>query len=1180
MLINLRRGSRGQLMQHVQPMAADQEHGVATVNGYLNLNDTPVLSVGIDYMTGAAVTQQRCNSFGSQAAKQIPVRVRLALANVHPLYQLQNGHCYTVRCNYIERFDQVVMPNGATTGVFTTLSNTSSCIGVLIYQLTWLDGGLPSRSPYLVIAWRMSMEGSDEEVRCAANVLQDIEFGDNDVAGASMAMLPNLYNILMKEPRPRTGSAAVQEEHTGVLGDWNQRGEYSVLMEANVNSSRDTLELSVCLSNESQNGQRAADNYSIASRATTAPSLAPDNAPGEPSGPVARTRTVSTVGTASGVGQTQLPKRHAYLPTKASQPVAELVFELHNQHGQLQLYQPCAYVVQGDPSSVPSDTILPQQMMAGRFTASENSQGVAEGFIICSTASKADQNAGTLYLAIGWRVTATGSRSYFANVVQITFDPNKRFSTLAGRERFYRRLAGARMIGAGGQVRQKINVPGMSIALVGRISRETEQNPPLLRIRLVDPRNSSNSHKTLDIYSPLVAVASTLSPSPATTDAPQSRTSTHESEAITQKPSSATLVDTPGEDAGNDSFASITSSTAGEDSAFGISSLIAAACLPTRPAGTASARTDNEDSLSNPAAGSGRPEVIAVTHAATADAAITYTANKPVTLGRTHSRPLPPTPTRPLAPLSAPSSGGARRRANTDGPVDRARSSLSQHSATLSSIVTDSSFTNIPGNTLGMPRAPPPTLLPTITQTTALRNLMVTIKSRLPGILLRLATCHTVDGLCLQPAGDTLKSDDELWCTFRSSNLPTTPSSKDEKTDSQENLRGMLAYVLHHANGTPLARAHVLFIGWNLADDQNRVLLEMATLDADSSPHENATTTGLPPAENEESWNRIFNRLDAMSRFAGKGKVDLDVAIGSDSHIQAQASISQGPNAKLKLKLSQLPVKGEQLDDEVQQPLPFSEIVNEATPEPLLIAVDNRHPYLALKLERCLMLSGDSVNPPIPLVRGDSFHSKEDANTISATFNFSTAQGPASCVGLLLYVLSWPDGQPLTGKPYLLIAWRVEGAEETREFLIRFASGTLATPPLPSSVSNPLDDVHQANQSLPLFSDAHELAKYGVTGAGERNEEAGEEKSLFVPDADLDSLRLFQLVEDAGMTPAGQMLTERQTLEAVASGLNLLVHGDMSREGAANLVVTLREDTIKRAATMTPARRARRGSLD
>ncbi|RKP22362.1 hypothetical protein SYNPS1DRAFT_32054 [Syncephalis pseudoplumigaleata] len=322
-----------------------------------------------------------------------------------------------------------------------------------------------------------------------------------------------------------------------------------------------------------------------------------------------------------------------------------------------------------------------------------------------------------------------------------------------------------------------------------------------------------------------------------------------------------------------------------------------------------------------------------------------------------------------------------------------------------------------------------------------------------------------------------------------------------------------------------------------------------------------------------------------MSRFSCYGAVDMEIAIDDRRQIEIQASLTSGANAKLRIKLKELLL--DERVDELQFPLPFSEIINDALPDPVYVMIENRHPYLLLKRVECATIVGDCTTQPAALISGNG-------GRASANFSFTaaSASAPAACVGMLLYALAWPDGQMLANQPHLLVAWRAEGTNEEREFFARF-------------IDRSMPGVDQFG----LVPSARMGAATRATAAKETDRHGGD-------DGRGESLvqRLFQLINTAGMSAAGRMVMHRCTLgklethspssssassssmvgqagsnnnndnssstSIAAAGLELNVQGDMSREGAVNLVVAIGEEVLKRSATtVTAPRRDHRGGL-
>jgi hypothetical protein len=221
--------------------------------------------------------------------------------------------------------------------------------------------------------------------------------------------------------------------------------------------------------------------------------------------------------------------------------------------------------------------------------------------------------------------------------------------------------------------------------------------------------------------------------------------------------------------------------------------------------------------------------------------------------------------------------------------------------------------------------------------------------------------------------------------------------------------------------------------------------------------------------------------------------------------------------------------------------------------------VENRHPYLLLKQIHCATMVGDCITQPATTIRGNG-------GRANANFSFAAASlsAPATCVGLLLYALTWPDGQMITGRPHLLVARRAEGSVEEREFFARFV------------------DKATAEGAFALLS-SDKPGNTPVNRKGDR---------LLLPKGESLTQQLFELTNAASMTSAGGMSLQRCTvgktendtqngepdLSETTGGLELIVQGDMSREGAVNLVVTVTEEALKRSATTAVTRREYRGS--
>jgi hypothetical protein len=238
-------------------------------------------------------------------------------------------------------------------------------------------------------------------------------------------------------------------------------------------------------------------------------------------------------------------------------------------------------------------------------------------------------------------------------------------------------------------------------------------------------------------------------------------------------------------------------------------------------------------------------------------------------------------------------------------------------------------------------------------------------------------------------------------------------------------------------------------------------------------------------------------------------------------------------------------------------------------PDPVYVMIENRHPYLLLKRVECATIVGDCTTGPAAMIISNG-----GRGSVTFSFTAASASAPAACVGMLLYALSWPDGQLLANHPHLLIAWRAEGANEEREFFARFIDKSSPDTNRFVLVTN----TKAINDTENTFKESQKL-------------DTNNSKSLVQ--------QLFQLVNTTGMTRAGRMSLHRSTVgkieghstsnntgnstivtSPVVAGLELQVQGDMSREGAVNLVVAIGEEVLKRSGTTaTASRRDHRTTL-
>ncbi|RKP24967.1 hypothetical protein SYNPS1DRAFT_29289 [Syncephalis pseudoplumigaleata] len=873
-LAALSRGYRG---HRVTRMASFKgESRALLVQGYLSMDDNPVLSVYFGPVSDTTAAVQRRTTFGGVAQGRMPTQVQFTLENLHPSVRLQSGRFYSVSSHILEDFDRALLPHGRAAGLIAADPSATASSGVVMYQIVDLEGKPLDNLPYLIIAWRMALENGNEEIRFVADVLQEVEFGERDPAGDAMLSLPNLYNVLMrsKDADASRGSYAVEDERVGFLSRRKNRSLYSVTLDSNVAKARNTLNAIICFSNESQGGRHASDNLSISSEETVAPSIAPDDdmdhplsPPPVPALPSAHPNPIYWHPPRS----TSLPAHKQLQPQPQPQPIvrphtlATMVLDVHNLHAGIRLLYPHAYIVQGEPATIPSGTLGLGDQLSCEFTSTANGSGLAEGFIMAAVEDRERQLTTSTYLTIGWHVAPTGERAYFANAVQVTFDMHERFATHAGRDKFFRRLADTRMISAGGHVRQRIKVDGLNVALIGRLSRETEPGPPYLRMRLVDPNDptlmrqrsgsltSSGTNATSDSQSTV---------QPAVVEQYHSQFPP-EDRAINFEPNPSMRARAPS------SRVLPLSDTNSERSVPSMRNSVAImpGVTTIEEYGSSSARE--------------------------AAALKRQTLSGEVKYARMKSRPLPQPPSRDnsasnlsmLSTSMANASIGAPKPQETTGKADE--SSLAVNEASSNNGSSSSS-----GGSITAHRASQ--IMPI--EAKEQLKLIFAIRNLLADISLQLVACQAVEGMCTRSLQEQVdaRSRNEDWGTFASS----THLYDAATNEAIVQLEGIIAYRIGYTDGTPLARPVLLLIGWNMSQKApNRLLLEIVALNSMQQ---------LPNATDHRAWHDILQGLDAMSRFSCYGAVDMEIAIDDRRQIEIQASLTSGANAKLRIKLKEL----------------------------------------------------------------------------------------------------------------------------------------------------------------------------------------------------------------------------------------------------------------------------------
>jgi hypothetical protein len=189
-----------------------------------------------------------------------------------------------------------------------------------------------------------------------------------------------------------------------------------------------------------------------------------------------------------------------------------------------------------------------------------------------------------------------------------------------------------------------------------------------------------------------------------------------------------------------------------------------------------------------------------------------------------------------------------------------------------------------------------------------------------------------------------------------------------------------------------------------------------------------------------------------------------------------------------------------------------------------------------------LTLSGSLASTPVPFIQGEPIldgDTRDADDTLHATFNFSCQQGPPACVGLLVYALTWPDGQPLQHARYLIVAWRVEGIQETREFAVYLLGQPHASSSLPS-ISEDTEDNGNSPESSSAWSLLHNLTHADTDT---------------LPDTESVLSQVFQWVSQTGMVPAGQVSVQQYTIEVMKRSLNLVLQSDLSSRGPCRLAL-------------------------
>jgi hypothetical protein len=578
---------------------------------------------------------------------------------------------------------------------------------------------------------------------------------------------------------------------------------------------------------------------------------------------------------------------------------AAVYIYIRNLHPNLVLAEPEIYNVKGNAPAITLTDIYPKDQRRLMCAQLKKGEELVEGFFVAAIKSS-HPDADKLYLTTGWSYLASTERRYFANIVQIPFNTKERFSTQAGRERFFRRIINASQFDGNKRLRQKFMILDPTVVLLGQFISREKQKVAVLSISVEDVTTAlSRTEQSTSSNTP-------TTPSPAQHTSDQTRLESTTDVKPRKKLSSSSGVRRM-RTLRRDASATYMSTAENRLTTQQRASLMLEMnrhLYAMKLSDTPTSEPMPEPNV-KPSALSTSPTVLDQT---TSVVPLDTPPSDNATVSTDASKiPTSPSGGRAIAIPVQP----ARRahRLHKANELAKSPASPTSHQSSPFSITAQS------------PRSPPieSTMVPmqaTLSTGLAAFNLVAAIRSRLSDTSLRLITCRALDGTCIKSVRPILQHGGDDWCAFQlnlSSNTKEEDSTDITGSSTTPSLCGIVAYLICHADGTPRAQDHVLFIAWNMTSQCNTIALDIATDDLHMPQLLMPARTGrLSTTDDPDFWYNIYERLTDMSRFSSRGFVDLDVAIDERTRIVVQSRITQGTNAKLKLNMIQ-----QKLDEEV-----------------------------------------------------------------------------------------------------------------------------------------------------------------------------------------------------------------------------------------------------------------------
>ncbi|RKP09164.1 hypothetical protein THASP1DRAFT_29044 [Thamnocephalis sphaerospora] len=155
------------------------------VDGYLGMGQTPVLTVTLGKMENTqGLVDSHDFPLDNPVMRWPPRHIYLRVENKHNGVRLINGRLFSSGTRVVTEVDRHILPNAISTGVFAPDTGTVQAIGVLGFQLVSTDGNLLESAPYMVISWCVDCQRGKESLRVHADILQQRSVGYDGSLGA------------------------------------------------------------------------------------------------------------------------------------------------------------------------------------------------------------------------------------------------------------------------------------------------------------------------------------------------------------------------------------------------------------------------------------------------------------------------------------------------------------------------------------------------------------------------------------------------------------------------------------------------------------------------------------------------------------------------------------------------------------------------------------------------------------------------------------------------------------------------------------------------------------------------------------------------------------------------------------------------------------------------------------